>query len=204
MNRKEREREFKRNEIIEAAVSIFASKGYEHTTLDEIAEAAEFGKGTIYNYFKNKEELYMGILEESMSDFYYAVKEIDESTTTFFEFITRLTKEMLIYLKENSSKFIMIMHMRFSLTKQKKFELSQIFIQHQKAIESIAANKIKSAMKKGEIGEDDNPARIFNLYRGLVFSHIHNLHNCGLNLDFDVEKEAEFVNNFLLNGLRKP
>jgi AcrR family transcriptional regulator len=57
MTRKERERATRRKEIIDAAESLFASKGFENTTMDEIAERAEFGKPTLYSYFKSKEEI---------------------------------------------------------------------------------------------------------------------------------------------------
>ena len=62
MNRKERERLFKKQEILDATIKIFAKKGFKATTLDEIAEKSEFGKGTIYNYFSSKEEIYKEII----------------------------------------------------------------------------------------------------------------------------------------------
>ena len=67
IGRKERERLFRKQEIISAAIKLFAKKGYEHTTLDEIAEASEFGKGTIYNYFQSKEEIYLAIVEDLLN-----------------------------------------------------------------------------------------------------------------------------------------
>ena len=57
MTRKDRERATRRKEIIDAAEGLFASKGFENTTMDEIAERAEFGKPTLYSYFKSKEEI---------------------------------------------------------------------------------------------------------------------------------------------------
>ena len=59
--RKEREKEQKQNAIIDAAEKVIFSKGLEAATMDEIAEVAEFSKGTIYIYFKNKEDLYFAI-----------------------------------------------------------------------------------------------------------------------------------------------
>lgn len=47
----------KRAILIKAARSLFVEKGYEATTMDEIAAAANFAKGTLYHYFKNKAEL---------------------------------------------------------------------------------------------------------------------------------------------------
>lgn len=59
--RKEREKERRRNEILDAAEKVFFSKGLHNATMDEVAEAAELSKGTVYLYFKNKEDLFYAI-----------------------------------------------------------------------------------------------------------------------------------------------
>jgi len=59
--RREREKEQRRNAIVDAAEKIFFSKGLDKSTMDEVAEEAELSKGTLYLYFKNKEELYLAI-----------------------------------------------------------------------------------------------------------------------------------------------
>lgn len=59
--RKEREKELRRSNIVDAAESVFFSKGYWTATIDDVAVAAELSKGTIYLYFKTKEELYWAI-----------------------------------------------------------------------------------------------------------------------------------------------
>lgn len=61
ISRKERETQLRRQIILEAAEKLFLSKGYEHTTMDEIANEAEFSKGTVYKYFMSKDELYIAI-----------------------------------------------------------------------------------------------------------------------------------------------
>jgi len=66
--RKEREKLLRRREIIEAAKRVFAEKGYRNATLEEIAAAAEFGKGTIYNYFECKEELFIAIMDGTFDE----------------------------------------------------------------------------------------------------------------------------------------
>ena len=51
--------------MLDAALAVFAEKGFEGATVDEVAERAEFGKGTIYNYFPGgKDELFVTLLEE--------------------------------------------------------------------------------------------------------------------------------------------
>jgi len=62
--RRQREKEQRRNEIITAAKDIFFGKGLEASTMDEIADRAELSKGTLYLYFQSKEELYLSLLSE--------------------------------------------------------------------------------------------------------------------------------------------
>lgn len=59
--RKEREKERRRQQIMVAAKKVFTDKGFSKATMDDIANEAELSPGTIYLYFKNKEELYASL-----------------------------------------------------------------------------------------------------------------------------------------------
>jgi TetR/AcrR family transcriptional regulator len=59
--RKEREKQQRKNDILDAAEKVFFSKGVKEATMDDIAEAAELSKGTLYLYFKSKEDIHLGI-----------------------------------------------------------------------------------------------------------------------------------------------
>lgn len=59
--RKERERERRRQQIIVAAKRVFSAKGFNKATMEDIAKEAELSPGTIYIYFKNKDELYASL-----------------------------------------------------------------------------------------------------------------------------------------------
>lgn len=59
--RKERERERRRQQIIVAAKRVFSDKGFNKATMEDIASEAELSPGTLYLYFKNKEELYASL-----------------------------------------------------------------------------------------------------------------------------------------------
>jgi len=59
--RREREKEQRKNDIIDAAERVFFGHGHENATMDDVAKEAELSKGTLYLYFKNKEELYLAI-----------------------------------------------------------------------------------------------------------------------------------------------
>ncbi len=59
--RKEREKERRRQQIIVAAKRVFSEKGFNKATMEDIATEAELSPGTLYLYFKNKEELYASL-----------------------------------------------------------------------------------------------------------------------------------------------
>ena len=59
--RKERERERRRQQIIVAAKRVFSEKGFNRATVEDIAQEAELSPGTLYLYFKNKDELYASL-----------------------------------------------------------------------------------------------------------------------------------------------
>lgn len=64
--RREREKEQRRQDIIHAAENVFFSKGFDSATMDDVAAEAELSKGTLYLYFKSKEEIYMAIVLRAM------------------------------------------------------------------------------------------------------------------------------------------
>jgi len=62
VERKEREKEARRLAILDAAKVIFKDKGFTLATMDDIARQAELAKGTVYLYYKSKEELLLGLV----------------------------------------------------------------------------------------------------------------------------------------------
>jgi AcrR family transcriptional regulator len=92
ISRKEREFQARRQEILEAATRLFANKGYHGTSMSEIAKEAEFSTGSLYNFFRNKEELYFKLLEEKITALesqVYAVIEgeggVEEKLSSFVD-----------------------------------------------------------------------------------------------------------------------
>jgi AcrR family transcriptional regulator len=59
--RKEREKERRKQQILVAAKRVFSDKGFNKATMEDIAHEAELSPGTLYLYFKNKEELYASL-----------------------------------------------------------------------------------------------------------------------------------------------
>jgi TetR/AcrR family transcriptional regulator len=61
-NRRQREKEQRKTEILDAAERLFFSRSYENVSMDEIAHEVELNKATLYLYFKNKETIFATIV----------------------------------------------------------------------------------------------------------------------------------------------
>ncbi len=77
--RREREKLRQRQEILASAVELFSEKGYHNVSMHEIAEEAEFAIGTLYKFFRNKEDLYKALILGQAEKFHDALtKAIQE------------------------------------------------------------------------------------------------------------------------------
>ena len=67
VERKVKEKEERRNMILDAAEQHFSAAGYDQVTMDDVAQAAKLAKGTLYLYFRNKESLYVGVVTRGVA-----------------------------------------------------------------------------------------------------------------------------------------
>lgn len=67
LSRRERKKEETRHRIFTAAIELFREKGFEATTVDEITEKADVGRGTFFNYFPKKESVLAYLSEERLA-----------------------------------------------------------------------------------------------------------------------------------------
>ncbi len=74
-SRREREKARQRRDMLEAALILFSEKGYHNVTMHEIASKAEFAIGTLYKFFRNKEDLYKALILEKTEAFHAAIVE---------------------------------------------------------------------------------------------------------------------------------
>ena len=74
-DRKERDKLLRQSDILKAAEHVFATKGYHKATIQDIAEEAQYAVGTIYLHFKDKEVLYLDLIERKMANLISEVKK---------------------------------------------------------------------------------------------------------------------------------
>ena len=96
--RREREKEQRQNNIMDAAEGLFLSKGYDNVHMDNIAREVELGKATLYLYFENKEALFFSIVlralktmvemaEEAADKESKGMKKINAYRRTYYAFV---------------------------------------------------------------------------------------------------------------------
>lgn len=91
----------KRDSIIDAAVQVFSSKGYHNTRMEEIAIAAGIGKGTIYEYFESKLQLFQALMERSLQAYYSKMEASDLVQLGFRERLCHLLEAHFSFSREN-------------------------------------------------------------------------------------------------------
>ena len=71
-----------REKLIDVARQLFAHKGVENTTMNDIAAASDKGRRTIYTYFKNKREIYNAVIEKESEQIVYKLRSVADSNET--------------------------------------------------------------------------------------------------------------------------
>jgi len=109
VRRKEREKEARREAILDAAARIFSRKNFYEATLDEIAADAELAKGTLYNYFKDKQDIFASLMERGHQQGQRAMDEAIRLGGALPELLKRLLLAWLQTLTENKYMFRMVL-----------------------------------------------------------------------------------------------
>ena len=169
--RKEREHLARRKEILQAAEKVFAAKGFFHTTMNEIAQVAEFGTGTLYNFFKSKEDLYFTLIDEKTDEINRLVKNELFRKASAIERIRKVLILELEFIEQNRDFF------RIYTSEGSRFEWTikddcgkKI---HNKMVDYIdlLAQVLKEGMKANEL-KPLNPLDLAHAFEGIVHSFI--------------------------------
>src|SRR5512137_2373811 len=103
--RREREKRERRDSIIDAAEKIFFAKGFAATTMDEIAEAVELSKGTLYLYFKTKEDIYVDIVERCLHVLIEEFREAARASETGLEKVKAIGRALVAFYENCPCRF---------------------------------------------------------------------------------------------------
>ncbi|MBP2664859.1 MAG: fadR [Firmicutes bacterium] len=100
----------KRQKILDAAYTVFSRKGYHRATVDEIIALADTGKGTVYKYFVNKEQLFYTLIKERSANFEIELGQIAALTETPLNKVTKAIKVFLEFYIANGDLWRVLMH----------------------------------------------------------------------------------------------
>jgi TetR/AcrR family transcriptional regulator len=107
--RKEREKQQRKEEIVMAAEKVFFSKGFYLATMDDIAEQAELSKGTLYLYFKSKEDLHMAVARKSIRLLRAVTLKATEGEGNVLEKLGRMGRACIAFSRTNPDRMKAIM-----------------------------------------------------------------------------------------------
>ncbi len=139
--RKEREKERRRQQIIVAAKRVFSDKGFNKSTMEDIASEAELSPGTLYLYFKNKEELYASLSLRILQYLHIRVEHVNKEVgLTPLEKVDKLIEAMYDVYDFDPLIIINMFHLQSSETLKNLSQglLSQIEDLSRKSIGAIA------------------------------------------------------------------
>lgn len=153
--RRERERQIREEEIIEAAEKIFYEKGYDDASMAEIALAAQFTRKTLYQYFVNKEELYFAAALKGFEKLTAYLLEAVKNEQTGYMKIYKSSIGYYKFYKDHPQTLRLIGYLgrvkkKSKLESQRKVELDQY---NYKLFQSVA-KAIEEGKNDGSIRKD--------------------------------------------------
>lgn len=99
--RKERERQRRESEFLEAAEKVFSRKGFHSATIQEISEKSEFAVGSIYHMFRNKDEIYTALLQMRVEEYIALLQARVNHSHDPLEKVQALIETKLQYFSEH-------------------------------------------------------------------------------------------------------
>jgi AcrR family transcriptional regulator len=173
-------RDAKSGLILDAARKVFAEKGFYNTHLEEIAAAAGFSKAALYNYYSDKETIFLSLANRDFEQLCEAMKNNLDPNAKFIDVLEKMARITLSFFGEHFA--FMLTTTEFRATEKIKMECfhdkygDTLFAQFKKKFESISdifSKMIDDAKKKGEIECDLENKVITNylvaLVRGVLF-----------------------------------
>jgi AcrR family transcriptional regulator len=153
--RKEREKKQRRNDIIDAAERIFFTRGYENSTMDEVAQEAELSKGTLYLYFKSRDDLQFAIFMRGSDILMKMMKENLSEDTDGYNNLIALAGTFVRFSREYRDYFDLFMHFESSRMNNLNIDQDQlqVYLKEQSPL-ALVAQQVMNGMEDGSLRKD--------------------------------------------------
>ena len=185
----------KRQHILDAACEVFSRKGYNRATVDEIIALADTGKGTVYNYFGNKEQLFYTLIQERSRPFEISLDQLIASEQPP---LAKLKTMVTLYLKfyiENADLWRVLMHEIRGFSEGGKMETVEkyrsVYLQNTSHLEKLLQDGIsQGALRQYDVKKAS--CALFSVILTMVYQNL---------IDSDVENTALGITDIFLNGM---
>lgn len=195
----------RRTLIVQAAAAVFAEKGFNNTLIADIARAAEIGKGTIYEYFRSKDDLFLAVFDY----FVQKVNETGVSVTTLAmdsasARLDALSRSIAAWIIEHRDIYTLSLEFwAASVTgaADMRARLKASFQDIYRRFRELCISIIEDGIRRNEFRNDIDPAAIASAIVG-------SWDGLGLQSwfedDFDIEATIAAYTDLLLKGLLIP
>jgi len=188
----------KRESIVQAAIEVFSNKDFKTTSISEIAQKAGVANGTIYQYFKNKEDLFFTIAIEKTNEFQNQLELHIEGISGAFNKIRKFVWYFLYFFKTNSDYGrLLMLEMRVS----KSFVRTEAYEFLKQSVSQIM-NILADGQEEGVIRKDTN----IYIQRHLILGILEHIVSRWLLKEekYDLLEYHREVSQILIDGLKIP
>lgn len=198
MGRREEKREATRQDILAAAGVLFLKKGYEETSVDDIAEAANVAKGTFYYHFKSKDEVLIGL---SIGYLKRLSKQVDDDLAAGVAPLEVLRSILKKTARDTEAYRDMSRHFYMALFSHMNEGYSSQYRDDPATLPNIVTRIVKAAQLRGDIDSTRDPHDLGILISGL--SHHAQLTWIILNEQRPLTDKVDDWVNMVLHGIVK-
>jgi len=199
--RKQRELEARRGEILSAAECLFSKHGFFKTSMAEIAGSAQFAMGTVYRFFKSKEDIYISLVEAKVEELMSLMEDRVSKANTATEKIQAVIKVKLAFADENRDFF------RIYVSEWSGFEWTvksafgdRVWKRYLAQIQ-LVADLVREGIRKGEFREID-PEDTSLAFHGMLNSTIY-VWILQASPTKSLVAKGELLGSLFLNGIAK-
>src|SRR5580658_468786 len=191
--RRERRTAETRERLFRAALDLFARKGFSETTVEDITEAADVGKGTFFNYFPSKDHILLAFGEMQLAKLQAAVEQARRTGEPMPQFLRSLGVRMTQEPIRNPGVIRTLLQAYLSTT-----PVRAAMLDLQKRVYALHTEIVRIGQERGEIREDLPASEIAHVFRQTVFG---TLLIWSLNGDATLHERMESAFNVLWSGL---
>lgn len=163
-DRRQRRSAETRERLFRAALELFAKKGFTETTVEDITEAADVGKGTFFNYFPSKDHILLAFGEMQLAKLEAAIEEARRTGEPMPKFLRSLGIRMTQEPARNPSIVRALLQAYLSTT-----AVREGTIDLQKRVHALHTQIIQLGQERGEIRNDLPAAEMAHVFRQTIF-----------------------------------